>query len=106
MCVCVCVCVCGGCERNTEKMTNYHAWSHSLDKVGNGVGGLVQHCLYVTELKEYHGLHGDQCIILGTSLKVKKKQTARRPSRLCNTVMRLETKMMNIKTMKLTSSTL
>ena len=42
---------------------------YSLDKVGNGVSGLVQHRLDVTKLKEYHGLDSYQCIVLGTGLK-------------------------------------
>ena len=46
-----------------------HGRYYSLDKVGNGVGGLVQHCLNVTQLKEYHGLDSDQRIILGAGLK-------------------------------------
>ena len=42
---------------------------YSLDKVGNGVGGLVQHRLDVTKLKEYHGLDSYQGIVLGAGLK-------------------------------------
>ena len=42
---------------------------YSLDKVGNGVSGLVQHRLNVTKLKEYHGFDGNQSIVLGTGLK-------------------------------------
>ena len=57
-------------ERNIDNQ--YQAWSHTLDKVSNGVRGLVQHFLNVTELKEYHGLNSDQCIILCACLKVRK----------------------------------
>ena len=41
---------------------------HSLDEVGNGVGCLVEHLLYVSQLKEDHCFDRDEGVVLGTCL--------------------------------------